>query len=79
MTTKPLCQDTESKVYEYLDGEIGRFRRWRIRRHLRKCPPCSDGFQFEAKLKEKIRSANVDEVPEELWNHISTFLRQNSE
>ena len=71
------CIDAEARLYEYLDGEMGPIRRWRLARHLKKCPPCGDGYSFEAKLKEKIRTDCVDEVPEELWNRIRTAIRHN--
>jgi mycothiol system anti-sigma-R factor len=74
---KRKCRDAEARLYEYLDGEMSRFRRWRLRRHLEACPPCGDGFSFEARLKQKVRDGCADEVPEELWNRISMFLRHN--
>ena len=71
------CHKAQVKVYHYLDGEIGRYRRWRIQRHLRRCPPCTDGFSFESKLQQRIREDCVDDVPEELMARLTTFLRQN--
>lgn len=71
------CDETKARVYNYLDGEIGFYRRWKIRRHLRKCPPCTDGFAFESKLKQKIRDDCVDDVPEELYGRLSAFLKEN--
>lgn len=74
---KAKCRDAEAKLYQYLDGEMGRFSRWRLRRHLRNCPPCSEGYAFEEKLKRKVRDECVDDVPKELLDRIKTFLRQN--
>ncbi len=74
---KRACDDSRARVYSYLDGEIGRYRRWKIRRHLRRCPPCTDGFSFERKLQMKIRDDCVDDVPEELYDRLSAFLREN--
>ena len=71
------CHKAQEKVYNYLDGEIGRYRRWRIQRHLRRCPPCTGGFSFESKLQQRIREDCVDDVPEELMARLTTFLRQN--
>ena len=72
---KQNCAEARAKMYEYLDREVGMYRRWKIRRHLRRCPPCEDGF--ETKLKGKIREHCVDEVPEELYERLRTFLREN--
>ena len=74
---KPNCHETQAQVYQYLDSEMGPYRRWRVRRHLRRCPPCTDGFSFESNLKRKIRKDCVDDVPEELLTRIKTFVRQN--
>ena len=71
------CHKAQEKVYNYLDGEIGRYRRWQIRRHLRRCRPCTGGFSFESKLQQRIREDCVEDVPEELVIRLKTFLRQN--
>lgn len=74
---KTDCRKAQEKVYNYLDGEMGRLATWRVRRHLRRCPPCTDGFSFESKLQQKIRQDCVDDVPEELMVRITTLLRKN--
>jgi len=71
------CSEAQAEVYEYLDGEMGFLKRWRMKRHLRDCPPCTDGFSFESKLQQKIRQDCVDDVPEELLARVKTFIRQN--
>ena len=53
------CDKASYRVYGYLDGELTVWRRWTIRRHLDKCPPCAQGFDFEIELRQVI----VDEVP----------------
>ena len=75
--TKPKCAEAHRRMYTYLDGEIGILRRWKIRRHLRRCPPCFDGFEFETKLKGKIREGCAEEMPRELYDRLITSLRQN--
>jgi mycothiol system anti-sigma-R factor len=74
---KRTCQETEARLYEFLDHELGFMDRWRIRRHLRRCPPCQSGASFENRLRHKIRAGCADEIPEELWNRIRTFIRHN--
>ena len=46
------CDKAIYRVYGYLDGELTVWRRWTIRRHLDKCPPCAQGFDFEVELRE---------------------------
>jgi anti-sigma factor (TIGR02949 family) len=75
---KKNCAEAHRQVYEYLDGEMGWYRRWKVRRHLRLCPPCQDGFDFEGDLKERIRAGCTEEVPRELFDRIRASLyRQN--
>lgn len=74
---KQSCAEAHRKMYTYLDGEIGWYRRWRIRRHLRRCPPCQDGFDFEAKLKQKIRDGCAEDIPRELFDRLLASLREN--
>jgi len=74
---KSDCRKAQAKVYLYLDSEMGFYRRWRVRRHLRLCPPCADGFSFESKLQQKVREDCVEDVPEELLDRVKVFLRDN--
>lgn len=74
--TKQNCAEAHQRMYTYLDGEIGYVRRWRIRRHLRRCPPCQDGFDFETKLQGKIREGCADEMPRELFDRLIASVRE---
>ena len=49
------CDYAIEYVYQYLDREASFFTTSRIRLHLRRCPPCMDAFEFEARLKDVIR------------------------
>lgn len=76
---KKDCADAHRQVYEYLDDEIGWYRRWRIRRHLRRCPPCENGFVFEDKLRARIRSGCTDDLPRELFDRLRASLQRERE
>ena len=41
------CDKAIYRVYGYLDGELTVWRRWTIKRHLHRCPPCAKGYDFE--------------------------------
>ncbi len=71
------CEKTAALMYSYIDKEITIVRRARIRMHLRRCPPCAEGFRFEAKLKDRIRAGCHDEPPAELYDRLRTFLQQH--
>ena len=73
------CDEARARVYHYLDDEIGWWKRARIRRHLRRCPPCEDGFRFERKLQVKIREDCADEVPPELMDRLRRFISEEAE
>jgi len=71
------CEKSAKRMYSYLDKEVTVVRRMRIRVHLRRCPPCADGFNFEAALKDRIRSGAYDPPPEELYERLRAFLHQH--
>lgn len=55
------CDETYKGMYLYLDKEITVWRRWKITRHLDRCPPCSRGFDFELELREVIMTRSRNE------------------
>jgi mycothiol system anti-sigma-R factor len=70
------CEKASYRVYRYLDGELRVWRRWTIRRHLDKCPPCAQGFDFEVELRQVVSAKCRDEVPPELRQRITDALRE---
>jgi mycothiol system anti-sigma-R factor len=68
------CEKASYRVYRYLDGELTVWRRWTIRRHLDKCPPCAQGFDFEFELRQVVSSKCRDEVPPDLQRRIAEAL-----
>ena len=68
------CEKSAKRMYSYLDREVTWVRRMRIRVHLRRCPPCADGFNFEARLKDRIRAGTYELPPEELYDIVRKML-----
>jgi mycothiol system anti-sigma-R factor len=68
------CEKAAHRVYHYLDGEMTVWRRWTIRRHLNRCPPCARGFDFEIELRQVISVKCRDEAPAELRRRIAEAL-----
>jgi mycothiol system anti-sigma-R factor len=68
------CDETITRIYEYLDGELTVWRRQAISRHLDECPPCAEGFDFEIELRQVIASKCRDEVPQELKLRIARAI-----
>ncbi len=71
------CDEAVAQVYFYLDGEISWFKKTRIRRHLRKCPPCTGAYRFEDHLKAIVRERLQAEPQPEVMDRLRAFLREN--
>ena len=70
------CEKASVRVYGYLDGELRFYRRWTIRRHLDKCPPCAQSFDFELEVRQIVSTKCRDECPDELRIRITQALQQ---
>jgi mycothiol system anti-sigma-R factor len=71
------CDKAAEKVYRYLDREMIWYQRVSMRWHLRRCPPCHDGFDFEGRLKQRIRRGCREDMPVELDERLRAFLREH--
>jgi len=71
------CDRAHALMYTFIDGETTAVRRIRIRWHLRRCPPCGDGYRFEERLIVRIRQCCRDEMPPELPTRLMTFIREH--
>jgi mycothiol system anti-sigma-R factor len=65
------CDDALHTIYHYLDGELTDERRAQIQAHLEACPPCFEGFDFEAELRIVIAKKCYGQVPESLRARIA--------
>lgn len=70
------CHEAHERLYRYLDHEMTPVRRVWVAWHLRKCPPCAEGFAFERMLKTRIANGCTEPIPQELHDRLVTFLRQ---
>ena len=68
------CEKASARMYRYLDGEMTVWRRWKITRHLHRCPPCADGFDFEVEVRQVVAVRCRDDVPPELRRRIAAAL-----
>jgi len=75
--SKHTCEDAVAHVYFYLDGEIGWYRKTRIKYHLKKCPPCMGAFSFESRLKNIVRERLQEEPQPEVMQRLRAFLEDN--
>lgn len=73
------CDETAEHIYVYIDGEANMVRRWRIRRHLRQCPPCEHVLVFEERLRVRVRESCREQIPPELADRLRAFLQGHAE
>lgn len=71
------CDDSVTRIYQYLDGEMGWYSRARIRYHLRKCVDCTGAFSFEERLKVVIQRHSREEAPAEFVERLRRFMEEN--
>jgi mycothiol system anti-sigma-R factor len=61
-------------VYFCLDGEMTVFRRWQITRHLSRCAPCQNGYDFELELRQIVAKRCHEQMPTDLKQRITEAL-----
>ena len=69
------CHEAVSEVYLYLDGELQYWERV-VEAHLESCPNCNTGYEFEIRLRERIRTACDEQPPAALAERIRQALGQ---
>ena len=73
------CGKATLRMYYFLDGEVTVWRRWRITRHLRRCPPCAHGYDFELELRQIVSTRCRDKIPADLRARIAERLSAETE
>jgi anti-sigma factor (TIGR02949 family) len=72
------CDQCFYHVYDYLDQELGRLARWRIQRHLRRCPGCLQAYGFEQRLLLIVKAYMKEDIPPELLERLRRALGDES-
>ena len=68
------CQNIGVLLDGFHDGELGRFERWRVQRHLAGCGACRDELTSLTQLGGWLRVAVSDAPTPELWDAIEPRL-----
>jgi mycothiol system anti-sigma-R factor len=71
------CEHAVEYVYQYLDEEMTRMRRARIKYHLKKCVACDGAFAFESRLKAVIRERGRETPPPELISRLRALIQED--
>jgi hypothetical protein len=56
-------------------GDLGKFARWKLERHLGKCDACSGEVAAYETTRDLV--AGLDEIPEIPWNHLAAEMKAN--
>jgi mycothiol system anti-sigma-R factor len=71
------CSEVLYRVYEYLDGEMGREETSRIAEHLQECGPCLEQYDLDQAVKAIVkRSCQCEPAPRALRAQIMTRITQ---
>lgn len=74
------CQETLSRLDDYLDRELSPEEIRRVVRHLKICHECTRKFRFEKDLLTGMRERLIRlETPPELWERIAQALTETGE
>jgi mycothiol system anti-sigma-R factor len=68
------CKNVLHELYDFLDGELTVERRAQIQQHLEACPPCFEGFDFEAELRQVVARKCTERVPDSLRLRIASAI-----
>lgn len=70
------CKEAVSRLYAYLDRNIGRVQESEVEEHLNLCRHCCGELEFAKRLREKLRRRRVAEVPPEVRLRLEMFLME---
>jgi mycothiol system anti-sigma-R factor len=77
MTETSECDMILAEVQLYIDGEVTAERRATLEAHLTSCTPCMHRAEFQARLKEIVRSKCSLDAPDHLVLRIRRIIRSD--
>jgi len=71
------CRESFELLYRYIDKDVSGLSCQEIEIHLQHCRSCWDRFEFEKKLRERLKSSCRKEAcPESLRQRIQALLEK---
>jgi mycothiol system anti-sigma-R factor len=67
------CDDCEAMMQPYLDRMLSDEQLAEARDHLARCPPCERRYRFEEHLRQFVRVAGEEPMPEQLRQRLSAL------
>ena len=77
MTETSECDMILQEIQLYIDGEVTAERRTKLEDHLTSCTPCMHRAEFQARLKDIVRSKCSLEAPDHLVLRIRRVIRSD--
>ena len=73
---QPSCQEINSFLAHYMEGDLPEGTAAKYRKHLEACPPCGEYFTQYRQTIDLSRECRDADLPEDLVEHTLEFLRQ---
>lgn len=77
MSHHSTCKETIDLLIDYLDGDLPADLRQQLEAHFGGCAPCEEFLKSYRATPGLCRKALAAEVPEEVSNKLTAFLRAN--
>jgi len=65
------CDDCEQMMQPYMDRVLSEEQIREAKEHLERCPPCDKRFRFEARLRQFVRVAVDEPMPDGLKERLA--------
>ena len=69
------CEQALKCLLEFIDRELSDGERDSVEQHLRTCRSCFSRMEFERRLKQRLSTLAVDEVPKESRDRIRKLIK----
>ena len=76
MNQKLSCAEVLSKLYLYLDNEVGNLTDADIEHHLHDCRECFNRAEFEKKLKQRVAQSGSVSPPEDVQQRLASLIKR---
>ncbi|MDQ7843157.1 MAG: zf-HC2 domain-containing protein [Armatimonadota bacterium] len=71
------CKEAVSRLWTYLDRNLGRVQEHELEEHLGLCRHCCGELEFARQIRERLRAtAAGSEIPPQTRERLETFVRR---
>ena len=76
MANKISCEEVISKLYDYLDQELGGSTQLDIDEHIKDCRECFSRAEFERALRKKVAGSIEADTPADTRNRLEALIKR---